>query len=163
MRWDTVSPLLFPWALCSLVFDQKPPNNSESLRQRTFVRWVVGGGLSYSVYTHAHYDENTITKRPKFLWQLENIFDNIIPASHFQSIMLDAKKMLKKQQWVGRILLTAKLWHGMSLLVFLRTMLQKLSKCELKVHNSRIYLPLNFAWNQFWHFTISEPLNFEFW
>ena len=115
MRWDTVSPLLFPWALCSLVFDQKPPNNSESLRQRTFVRWVVGGGLSYSVHTHAHYDENTITKRPKFLWQLENIFDNIIPApSHFQSIMLDAKKMLKKQQWLGRILLTAKLWHGMS-------------------------------------------------
>ena len=69
MRWDTVSPLLFPWALCSLVFDQKPPNNSESLRQRTFVRWVVGGGLSYSVHTHTHthYDENTITKRPKFL------------------------------------------------------------------------------------------------
>ena len=30
------------------------------------------------------------------------------------------------------------------------TMLQKLSKCEVKVHNSRMYLPLNFAWNQFW-------------
>ena len=25
------------------------------------------------------------------------------------------------------------------------TMLQKLSKCEVKLHNSRIYLPLNFA------------------
>ena len=30
------------------------------------------------------------------------------------------------------------------------TMLQKLSKCEVKVHNIRIYLPLNFSWNEFW-------------
>ena len=30
------------------------------------------------------------------------------------------------------------------------TMLQKLSKCEVKVHYTRIDLPLNFAWNQFW-------------
>ena len=32
------------WDPCYSVFDQKPPNNSGSLRQRTFVRWVVGGG-----------------------------------------------------------------------------------------------------------------------
>ena len=30
------------------------------------------------------------------------------------------------------------------------TVLQKLSKCEVMVHNSRINLPLNVAWNQFW-------------
>ena len=30
------------------------------------------------------------------------------------------------------------------------TMLQKLWKCEVKANNSRMYLPLNFAWNQFW-------------
>ena len=29
------------------------------------------------------------------------------------------------------------------------TMVQKLSNCEVKVHNTRIYLPLNFAWKQF--------------
>ena len=29
-------------------------------------------------------------------------------------------------------------------------MLQKLSKCEVKVHNTRIYLPLNFLRNEFW-------------
>ena len=33
---------------------------------------------------------------------------------------------------------------------FSYTMLQKLSKCEVKVHNTRIYLQLNFAWNHFW-------------
>ena len=51
------------------------------------------------------------------------------------------------------------------------TMLQKFSKCEVKVHNTRIYLPLNFTWNQFWQiwiskiaiFTISDTLNSEFW
>ena len=50
-------------------------------------------------------------------------------------------------------------------------MLQKLSKYEVKVHNTRIYLQLNFAWNQFWQslniknaiFTISESVKFEFW
>ena len=30
------------------------------------------------------------------------------------------------------------------------TMLQKLSKCEVKVHNTRIHSHLNLAWNQFW-------------
>ena len=29
------------------------------------------------------------------------------------------------------------------------TMLQKLSKCEVKAQSSGIYLPLNFAWSQF--------------
>ena len=48
-------------------------------------------------------------------------------------------------------------------------MLQKFLKCEVKVHNARIYLPLNFAWNQFrqnlnlqngffYHFEHSEVL-----
>ena len=58
---------------------------------------------------------------------------------------------------------------------FSYTMLQKLSKCEVKVHNTRIYLQLNFAWNwmeaifaKFWKskiaiFTISETVKFEFW
>ena len=50
------------------------------------------------------------------------------------------------------------------------TMLQNLSKCEVKVHNTRIYLPLNFAWIQGGKIliskiaicTISETLKIEF-
>ena len=50
------------------------------------------------------------------------------------------------------------------------TMLQKLSKCEVKVHNTSIYSQLNFAWNQFWQnlnikiaiFTILETVKLEF-
>ena len=38
------------------------------------------------------------------------------------------------------------------------TMLQKLSKCEVKVHNTRIHLPFNFASNQFW-----QILNLKNW
>ena len=40
--------------------------------------------------------------------------------------------------------------HFEILLCFDCTMFQKLSKCEVNVHNIRLYLPLNFAWNEFW-------------
>ena len=67
-------------ALCSLVFDQKPPNNSDSPRQRTFVRWVVGGGREQGTRACTLRWKYNYW-RPKFLWQLENIFDNIFNQS----------------------------------------------------------------------------------
>lgn len=96
------------WDFWFWVFDQKPPNNSGSLRQRTFVRWVVGGKggpmhitsirLKYNYYEHCHVMTPPWLQQPKFLWQLENIFDN----TSYLSISLYAIAT-RGLHWITRI------------------------------------------------------------
>ena len=79
-----------------------------------------------------------------------------IPTSLLGRVPMESSSSLIPMKWPGdgvnvNLNPTWTMTNSAGLWGMYNTMLQKFSKCEVKAHNSRIYLPLNLVWNQFWH------------